>query len=172
TGHTAQLTRYSNFSGTLNDRASIQITNAGVENLTVLGGGDGGIRYESYAYCWAKNVEVTQWVGEGISVDNSFRIEIRDSYLHTGSWPEPGGAGYAISLAHGSSEALIENNIILDNCKDMVFRSSGSGTVVGYNYVDDVWDFDSPIWQEVALNASHMAGPHHVLFEGNYAANF
>ena len=27
-------------------------------------------------------------------------------------------------------------------------------------------------WQEVGLNASHMAGPHHVLFEGNYSHNF
>jgi hypothetical protein len=43
---------------------------------------------------------------------------------------------------------------------------------VAYNYADDPWDFNSPIWQEVALNASHMSGPHHVLFEGNYATNF
>ena len=25
---------------------------------------------------------------------------------------------------------------------------------------------------EVGLNASHMVGPHHVLFEGNYSFNF
>jgi hypothetical protein len=50
-------------------------------------------------------------------------------------------------------------------------RSSGSGSVVAYNYMDDSWDFDSPTWVEVGLNASHMAGPHHVLFEGNYFQN-
>src|ERR1700748_3812164 len=32
--------------------------------------------------------------------------------------------------------------------------------------------FDTPTWVEVGLNASHMAGPHHVLFEGNYSQNF
>ena len=26
-------------------------------------------------------------------------------------------------------------------------------------------------WVETGLNASHMAGPHHVLFEGNYSFN-
>ena len=77
-----------------------------------------------------------------------------------------------ISLANGSSEVLIENNIMIDTCKDIVMRSSGSGTVVAYNYADDPWDNNATTWQEVALNASHMAGPHHVLFEGNYAENF
>jgi hypothetical protein len=51
-------------------------------------------------------------------------------------------------------------------------RSSGAGSVVGYNYADDSWDFYNPGWVEVGMNASHMAGPHHVLFEGNYSQNF
>jgi hypothetical protein len=114
---------------------------------------------------------VTQWIGEGVAIDGSFRIELRDSYLHTGSWPQPGGAGYMVSLADGSAEALIENNILIDACKEMVFRSSGAGSVVAYNYADDSWDYSSPGWVEVGLNASHMAGPHHVLFEGNYSQN-
>lgn len=164
TNHQAQLTQY------LGQNA--QITRAGVEKLTTMGGADGEIRFENAAYSWAKNVEVTQWIGEGIAVNGSFRIEIRDSYLHTGSWPEPGGAGYIVSLASGSSEVLIENNILFDACKEMVMRSSGAGSVVAYNYADDSWDYDNPTWVEVGLNASHMAGPHHVLFEGNYSQNF
>ena len=130
------------------------------------------LRFEDAAYSWAKNVEVTQWIGEGVAINNSFRVEVRDSYIHTGSWPEPGGAGYIISFADGSSEVLIENNILIDASKEMVFRSSGAGSVVAYNYADNSWDFDTPTWVEVGLNASHMAGPHHVLFEGNYSQNF
>jgi Pectate lyase superfamily protein len=160
TGHAAQIASY-----------PAQIKNAGVEALTVLGGGDGAIRFEAAAYSWAKNVEVTQWLGEAIAIDNSFRIELRDSYLHTGTWPEPGGGGYALSLASGSSEALIENNILRDVNKVMVFRSSGAGSVVAYNYADDGWIFTVPTWAEVGINASHMAGPHHVLFEGNWSFN-
>src|SRR5258707_1058892 len=113
---------------------------------------DDRLRLETAAYSWAKAVEVTQWIGEGVAIDNSFRVELRDSYIHAGSWPEPGGAGYVISLADGSSEVLIENNIFIDACKDMVFRSSGSGSVVAYNYADDSWDYDNPTWVEVGLN--------------------
>ena len=170
TSHTAQLTRYT-ATGSQSTANSIHVTNAGVENLTTIGGADGEIRFENAAYSWAKNVEVTQWIGEGIDIDGSFRVEVRDSYIHTGSWPEPGGAGYAISFAAGSSEALIENNISIDVNKVMVFRSSGAGSVVAYNYTDDSWIYGTETWVEVGINASHMAGPHHVLFEGNYSFN-
>ena len=170
TSHTAQLTRYT-LTGGRSGGNSIHVTNAGVEKLTTSGGADGEIRFEDAAYSWAKNVEVTQWIGEGIAINNSFRIELRDSYLHTGSWPQPGGAGYAISFANASSEVLIENNISIDTNKVMVMRSSGAGTVVAYNYTDNGWIQNNTVWQEVGINASHMAGPHHVLFEGNYSFN-
>ena len=113
------------------------VTNAGVESLTATGYSDGCIRFETAAYSWAKNVEVTTWTGEGVAINDSFRIELRDSYIHDAAWPEPGGAGYAISLANGSSEVLIENNISMMANKVMVARCAGAGSVVGYNYVDD-----------------------------------
>jgi hypothetical protein len=161
--HTAQLTGYTG--------ANALVKNAGVESLTAIGGADGQIRFENAAYSWARNVESTQWIGEGFAVNGSFRVEIRESWVHDASWPEPGGAGYAISFAGGSSDVLVENNIILNACKVVVVRSCGAGSVFGYNDTDDSWDFDNPAWVEVGLNASHMAGPHHVLFEGNYSQN-
>jgi hypothetical protein len=164
--HSAQLTRY-----TVTDRDSRQVANAGVEDLSLKGGSDGALNFASAAYSWARNVEVTQWIGAGVGIDNSFRIELRDSYIHEGSWPEPGGAGYALSVANGSSEVLIENNIVTDVNKVMVFRAAGTGSVVGYNHVDDGWIWGTDGWVEVGINASHMAGPHHVLFEGNYSFN-
>jgi hypothetical protein len=162
--HTAQLTRV--------NASDTHVSNAGVEALTVTGGSDGAIRFEHAAYSWAKNVEVTDWLGEGAAIDGSFRVELRDSYLHDGAWPEPGGGGYAISLAGGSSEALIENNISMMANKVMVARCSGAGSVVAYNYVDDGFILTAEGWIEIGLNASHMVGPHHVLFEGNYGFNF
>jgi hypothetical protein len=164
--HSAQLTRY-----TVADRDSRQVVNAGVEDLSLKGGSDGALNFESAAYSWAKNVEVTQWVGAGVAIDNSFRVELRDSYIHQGSWPMPGGGGYALSVANGSSEVLIEDNIMTDVNKVMVFRSAGTGSVVGYNYADDGWIWGTQGWVEVGINASHMAGPHHVLFEGDYSFN-
>ncbi|MGY3451451.1 hypothetical protein ACVILH_003793 [Bradyrhizobium sp. USDA 4353] len=174
TSHDAQLTPYStdpNSGSHAANNRDIHVAHVGVEDLSIIGGADGALRFETAAYSWAKAIEVTQWLGEGVAINNSFRVELRDSYIHAGSWPQPGGAGYALSLAWGSSEVLIENNILVDVCKTMVFRSSGAGSVVGYNYADDSFDFDNPGWVEVGINASHMAGSHHVLFEGNLSHN-
>jgi hypothetical protein len=162
--HAAQLTRYTG--------NSTHVQNAGVEDLTAIGGSDGAIRFESAAHSWAKAVEVTVWTGEGIAVNNSFGVEVRDSYVHDAAWAQPGGAGYAISLARGSAEALFENNIIMMANKVIVVRSAGAGSVFGYNYVDDSYINNVGPWIEVGLNASHMVGSHHVLFEGNYGFNW
>jgi hypothetical protein len=162
--HAAQVTGYTG--------SDLQVKNAGVENLTVMGGSDSGIRFESAAYSWAKAVEVTVWLGNGVAVGNSFRVEVRDSYIHDAAWAQPGGAGYAISLASGSSEVLFENNIVRMANKVIVARSSGTGSVFGYNYVDNGYINTFEGWVEVGLNASHMVGSHHVLFEGNYGFNW
>ncbi len=174
TSHQAEVTPYTldpNTSEHAPNNLDVHVSHAGVENLSIIGGSDGALRFETASFSWAKSVEVTQWLGSGVAIDNSFRVELRDSFIHTGSWPEPGGAGYALSVANASSEILVENNILVDTCKDMVFRSGGAGSVVGYNYADDSFDYTSPGWVEVGLNASHMAGPHHVLFEGNLSHN-
>jgi pectate lyase-like protein len=160
----AQVTRYTG--------GNVHVRDAGVEDLTVTGGSDGGIRFEAAAYSWLKGVEVTVWHGEGIALDDSFRIKVRDSYVHDAAWAQPGGAGYAISVAGGSAEALFENNIILKANKVMVGRSAGAGSVFGYNYVDNGYINTIEGWIEVGLNASHMVGSHHVLFEGNYGFNW
>jgi hypothetical protein len=159
--HTAQLSRY----------GQPHVKNAGVEDLTLIGGDNGNLRFEWAAMSWAKNVENTVWHDEGFAIDASFRIELREFYVHDAAWAQPGGGGYAISLSSGAAEALIENGISVRANKVMVARSSGAGSVVGYNYIDMGYINTNGTWIEIGLNASHMAGPHHVLFEGNYAFN-
>ena len=159
----AELTTYTG--------SNAPVDKAGVEDLTVQGGGDGALRFENTMYSWAKNIECTVWYGECVAIDNSFRDELVDSYIHDAAWAEPGGAGYAISLADGSSENLIENNIVLRTNKVIVSRSSGAGSVVAYNYMDDGYIATDEGWIEIGLNASHMVGSHMVLFEGNQSFN-
>jgi len=159
---TAQLTPY----------VEAHVKLAGVEDLRLTGGSDGQVRFEQAAYSWVKNVDNTVWLGEGVAINDSFRIEVRDSYIHDGAWSAPGGGGYALSLSSGSAEALIENNIIRYANKMMVGRSSGAGTVVAYNYVDNGFINYDTTWQEVGINGSHMVGSHHWLFEGNEAFNY
>jgi Pectate lyase superfamily protein len=145
--------------------------NAGIENMTLEGGDNGNLRFEWAAYCWAQNVESTLWLGEGFAIDSSFRIQLEEFYAHAPVWPVPGGGGYNISLSNGSSEILIENGISVLANKVMVSRSSGAGSVVAYNYMDDGFISGQGAWQEIGLNASHMVGSHHMLFEGNYGFN-
>jgi hypothetical protein len=175
TSHIAQLTRYT-ATGAASQQNSIHITYAGVENLTMIGGGQSNLLFMNAAYSWAKNLELTQWIGEGaVYLSGCFRCEVRDSYLHTASWPQPGGGGYILSIDNGSSELLVENNILIDGNKEMVGRSSGSGSVIAYNYMDDSWIYaprEAQGWVEIGANASHQQGSHHILFEGNYSQNF
>jgi hypothetical protein len=145
---------------------------AGVEDLKVIGGDDGNFRFAFAANCWAKNIDNTGWLGQGFGLDYSFHIEVRESYVHDAAWPEPGGGGYAIALAHGTAEDLIENCIIFKANKMMVANAAGTASVFGYNYADDGMILTNNNWIEVGLNASHLAGSHHVLFEGNYSFNW
>jgi hypothetical protein len=160
--HTAQLTRFGQ---------DPHVSGAGIEDLSVSGGDNGQIRFERAANSWAKNVESSVWHDEGFAVNTSFGVEIRRAYVHDAAWAQPGGAGYAISLSGGSAEVLVEDSIIVRANKVMVARCAGAGSVFGYNYADQGYINTNGAWIEIGLNASHMVGPHHVLFEGNYAFN-
>jgi hypothetical protein len=147
------------------------VRKAGIENLTVQHGDDNNISFYMCANCWAKDVEDTLWLNVGININASFRVQLEGVYVHQGVWPVPGGGGYAIGLEHYTSEALIENSISMLANKVMVARSSGTGSVVAYNYMDDGLISGTEAWQETGVNASHMVGSHHTLFEGNLAFN-
>ena len=148
---------------------------AGVENLSVMRGPSGSITMVGCAYCWVKNVEVGEWYGGGIDIEDSVRSQIDTVYVHH-CWNSVNSGGeYPFALDQGSTEILITNSIGLYNGKGMVARAGGAGSVVSYNYIDDMmYDDYSGIgdyWVEQALSASHFAGPHHVLFEGNWGPN-
>jgi hypothetical protein len=161
TANAAQLSRY----------ARPHVKNAGVEDLTLTGGDAGNLRFNWAALSWARNVESTAWYGEGVAIHSAFRIELREFYIHDAAWAQPGGGGYAISLSAGAAEVLIENGIAVRANKVIVARSAGAGSVVGYNYMDMSYINSNGAWIEAGINASHMVGSHHVLFEGNYGHN-
>ncbi len=160
----AQLVRYTG--------SSVHIQNAGVEDLSLRGGGDGNIMFLAAANSWAKNIECTQWGSACVDIRHGFRIEVRDSWIHDTVHPYPGGGGYAFQASHGSAELLLENTVISGANKMMVMRSAGAGSVVGYNYVENGVIGNQLGWMETGINASHMVGGHHVLFEGNEAFNY
>jgi len=147
------------------------VRNAGIENLTATQGGNGTIVINNSAYSWVKNVEVSGSWGDAIGLTDSFRVEVRDSYLHDMGYPNPGGGGYLFDIDTGSSEILVENNIFIKGNKVMVARAAGAGSVIAYNYADDGYIGYNNHWQEIGVNGSHMLGSHHILFEGNRTFN-
>jgi hypothetical protein len=149
----------------------------GVENLFIWGGrgGDGGASVSLWdcAYCWVKNVDATWSEGSSIAFSQTFRSELRDSYIHESAWPNPGGGGYLTALNTGASDNLFENNIMWNGNKEDVMRGTGGGNVLGYNYTDDSFDNGtSVISSEAGVNAGHYTTPHMELLEGNYSQNY
>ena len=173
--HNAQVYSgpYPNQQGTGSPISFLQY--AGVENISVLRGVNGGLEMELCAYCWVKNVEVGDWYGGGISIEYSARSEFNTDYVHH-AWDSVNNGGeYPIDLKEASTEILITNSITNFGGKGMTARAGGAGSVVSYNYQDDtMYDAESSIgdyWVDMGLNASHYSGPHHVLFEGNWGDN-
>ena len=151
---------------------ALHVVGAGLEALTVRGGGDCNIYLAAAAHCWLRDIESTFWVGHGVRVHESFRCTVRDSYIHDGGHPYPGGSGYNLSLTTGSSDILVENNVLIGTNKVIVANSAGAGSVVAYNYTDNNLAANAPAWVEVGINGSHMVGGHHILFEGNQSHNY
>jgi hypothetical protein len=149
---------------------------AGVENLFVWGGegGDfhGNISVNNCAYCWVKNVEAVWATGTNVGFYSTFRSELRDSFIHETSNPDPGGGGYQSGLNVGASDNLFENNIMWYGNKEIVMRASGGGNVVAYNYMDDSFGSTYPESPEAGVNAGHYTTPHMELLEGNYSQNY
>jgi hypothetical protein len=173
TAYAAQLSRY----GEAWRGGVVPATKwSGIEDLYVERGqgGDGGGNIHLFvcAYCWVKNVESAYSGGTGVNLDGCFRSEVRDSYIHTAGDPNPGGGGYLLGVNSGSSDNLIENNIVWNGNKVIVMRASGGGNVIGYNYMEDGYGAGYKTFVESGLNASHMTTPHMELFEGNQAFNF
>ena len=171
------------------DNRSVFLGNrwSGIENIAVAGGNNqwgfpgGTIAFSYMSYAWAKNVEADGSRGSdsahpgkdgyNIGLGRCYRCVIRDSYVHESRDQNPGGQAYGIAIGTGSSACLVENNISINNNKPIVSIASGGGNVIAYNYVDNAVIWNSPGWQENAIDDSHGAFTHHDLIEGNWTPN-
>ncbi len=170
------------------DNRSVFLGNrwSGIESIGVAGGNNqwgfpgGTIAFSYMAYAWAKNVEADGSRydqahpgkdGYNIGLGRCYRCEVRDSYVHDSRDENPGGQAYGIVIGTGTSASLVENNISINNNKPVASISSGGGNVIAYNYVDNAVLWNSPGWQESAIDDSHGAFTHNDLIEGNWSPN-
>lgn len=151
------------------------LAQAGVENLSISRSPSGGVTLSFCQYCWVKNVEMTAWTGGSLNMSYCFRCQI-DTIIVTDIWYSiNNGAEYPIACDSATTETLLVNSIVNSAGKGMVARGGCAGSVVAYNYFDaihyDSWSGIGDYWHDMSANASHLTGPHHVLFEGNRANN-
>jgi hypothetical protein len=168
-GYNAQISYIANQSGT----KTAPLQQAGVENLSIGRGDNGGIATQFCIYCWVKNVDVWGWIGGAVNIYDSARFQTDFSFLHDCYDCENNGAEYAYSCNAACTETLFVNSIISNSGKSMVGRASGGGNVVAYNVCDDTFYMYTVIgnwFLDHDCNGSHYFGAHHWLFEGNYAA--
>ena len=174
-GHSAQVYPgfYSNQQGTGSPTPFLQ--DAGLENVSVLRGVNGGVAMEFCVSCWIKNVEIGFWYGGGLDIMYSARSEFNNVWVHNAADSVNNGGEYPINFDTGSTEVLLTNSITTEGGKGFVSRAAGGGNVVSYSYFDDqMYDDYSGIgdyWLDVSLGGDHWTGQHHVLFEGNWADN-
>jgi hypothetical protein len=146
--------------------------NAGLEDLRITGAENTAVNVQYAAYSWVKGIETDHVDGVHVTLAGAYRFVLRDSYAHHSVRYSYGGVSYGYSLEWGTSDSLVENNIVTYMNKPIQFRAAGGGNVVAYNYVDDAWsmpDEGGNFWfQELAIDV-HCAFPHMELVEGNYA---
>jgi hypothetical protein len=149
------------------------VEHAGIEDLyiedAVGTASRDNIRLKNCAECWVKNIESYKVVEHHVLVQQCFRCEIRDSYIHDSHVWE-GGQGYGILLSMATTGTLVENNVLYElHCPGMM-ASGPSGNVMAYNYShqthgrQDNWSY--------ASFTNHAAHPHMNLFEGNVGHAF
>lgn len=149
---------------------------AGIEKLRIQGGTNtgyngqmaGGIDISNAAYSWVKDIQTDGTIGGmHVSLTGTYRVVVRDSYVHHSANYGFGQDCYGIVLRCGAAESLIENNIARYMNKPIMLNASGGGNVIAYNYADNSWA-TPPAWQEVNID-THCSFPHMELVEGNFA---
>ncbi len=149
---------------------------AGIEKLKLEGGTNpgyngemaGGIDISNAAVSWVKDVQTDGSIGGmHVSMSGTYRVVVRDSWLHHSADYGFGHDCYGIVMRCGAADSLVENNIVRYMNKPIMFNASGGGNVIAYNYADNSWATPAA-WQEVNID-THCAFPHMELMEGNFA---
>lgn len=178
-GNTITLNRplYWDFQGSLNPQlylhAKVPLYYAGIENIQLTAGSDvtegTGIILQHCAYCWVKNCAIESFPSRGIWIRyGAYGCEIRRNFIYN----KPtdlnftSNRRYAIYLM-GSSDNLIEDNIVYYAITCVVLGTGNSGNVIAYNYFDTT-RYGDGAWKtpDVSIHAPHNTMN---LFEGNVA---
>ncbi|MEI7542818.1 MAG: glycosyl hydrolase family 28-related protein [bacterium] len=147
------------------------IQNCGVEKLYIkrLDAGDGNmISFFNAAYGYINGIESDTIMRTHVSVEASYKCEIRDSYFHDAHDYGGGGHGYGVELKLRSSGCLVENNRFSHLRHSMMVHTGANGNVFGYNYSKDPFaNGDHDPKTTICDISVHGHYPYMNLFESN-----
>lgn len=150
------------------------VMHVGIENLTLTNAyndnGSKGLRFAKAAQCWVSNVWLRQGYTFQVSMEDSFRNEIRYSMVE-GTWTNANGQGYGINLDKQSSWNLIEDNIFANHRQFVQVNGGGVGNAVLYNYMTNATAGAAP---QFTVKTGGHHNPHAMmnLWEGNVIYKF
>lgn len=155
--------------GTYNTRAvkTIMTTNCGVENLFIDNkhSKDGTIGFFQAADCWVRGVESTNANWFHVSINTSFRIEIRSNYFHHATTYGQGGYGFTLA---NSTDCWVEDNIFYKLRHSAIIQNGSSGNVVSFNWSSSMYNVDGEAVNFMMVDFEFHGGfPNFNLVEGN-----
>lgn len=155
--------------GVYNTKAvkTIMTTNCGVENLFIDNkhSKDGTIGFFQAADCWVRGVESTNANWFHVSVNTSFRIEIRSNYFHHATTYGQGGYGFTFA---NSTDCWAEDNIFYKLRHSAIIQNGSSGNVVSFNWSSSMYNVDGEAVNFMMLDYElHGGFPNFNLIEGN-----
>ncbi len=147
---------------------------SGVANLQIhannTGYGENFIAQEC-AYCWIRGVEGNFADGDHVDLFADYRNEVIDSYFSNSFLHTAGTHDSDIELGNGTSDSLVQNDILERLHVGVLLETGAAGNVIGYNYLKDNFDQFSTNFTIEGTDA-HAAHTQFNLFEGNVEPTF
>jgi hypothetical protein len=170
---------YSNYTRTpWATRFTASCKNSGVEELSTYATQSGTQRnffFQTAAYCWLYNVHSDFTDGDHVTLDWSYRCEVRHSHFYDAFIHGSGQWDNMIGLRYKSSACLIVDNIVERLHTGVMCEWGAAGNVIAYNYVFGEYDDKVAVgnrWLPPSISANHGAHPQFNLFEGNILQKF
>jgi hypothetical protein len=137
----------------------------GVEDLALSNGNSSETTAIGFMHAyksWVKNVKSTNANRSHVWMNQSARIEVRDSYFY--------GTKNAQSQSYGTETFNGSDNLVINNIFEHVTAplmiGSTVGSVFAYNFMTDMYYYNAT-WNIAGISGSHDAGTGMNLFEGN-----
>lgn len=158
----------------LASRYQPECTWAGIENLQIyaINAGDQSrnVFFKKAAYCWVSGIWSNFSDGDHVTLDWSYRNEVRHNYIHDAYQHTAGNYDTMIGLRYKSSCNLIIDNILERMHVSVMCEWGAAGNVIAYNLCLGNYDDSAgggTRWLPPCITTNHGAHPQYNLFEGN-----